>query len=206
MGIARRASWCSGTAHERDFPSELYSGPWKIRAMNGSPSCTGRIRRFALSCILDERRRAEGRKEDTRDMKFWSQVYVGSGIGSYPDPAGWPVASECVKTWFANGSIARFPINPDLRLSLDKNIFPSDSRRSCRWSKHWKEKRKKERRRRRKICIFILIHANTKRVSLYIRIPFHGNENTIEYSINPFPPRNDVILSFPRKHHVSKIT
>lgn len=83
--------WCSGTAHERDFPSELYSGPWKIRAMNGSPSCTGRIRRFALSCILDERRRAEGRKEDTRDMKFWSQVYVGSGIGSYPDP----VAARC---------------------------------------------------------------------------------------------------------------
>lgn len=69
----------------------IQSGPWKIRAMNGSPSCTGRIRRFALSCILDERRRAEGRKEDTRDMKFWSQVYVGSGIGSYPDP----VAARC---------------------------------------------------------------------------------------------------------------
>lgn len=114
---------------------------------------------------------AEGRKEDTRDMKFWSQVYVGSGIGSYPDPAGTgrPVASECVKTWLTKGSIARLIpifIFPLIKINFLPNAILVDD---LRWpSKHWKRKRKKE-RRRRKTCIFILIYANTKRVSLCIR-------------------------------------
>lgn len=137
------------------------------------------------------------RKVGKRILEIWNFDHKCTwGPESEVIPIPWrPVANECVKTWFANGSIARFPIKPDFRLSLDKICFRMRFHLvdDLRWpSKHREQKKE---RRRRKMCIFILIYANTKRVSL-----LYGSRereyNRIFYQ--PLPPskrRNIIVFS-----------
>lgn len=80
---------------------------------------------------------------------------------------------------------------PSIKICFDMNAIPS-----CRWSSMAIEtSREKKERRRRKMCIFILIYANTKRVSLLYG--FREREyNRIFYQ--PLPPskrRNIIVFS-----------
>lgn len=139
------------------------------------------------------------RKVGKRILEIWNFDHKCTwGPESEVIPIPWrPVANECVKTWFANGSIARFPIKPDFRLSLDKNMFryECDSILSMIFDGHRNIEREKKRKKKKNVYLYPDLCKHETRLPL-IRIPGTGEYNRIFYQ--PLPPskrRNIIVFS-----------
>lgn len=116
---------------------------------------------------------------------------------------GGPLRTNAWKLGLPTGQLPDSRLSPIFVFPSIKYVSECDSILSMIFDGHRNIESKKKKEEEEK-CVSLSWFMQTRNASPSYTDP--GNENTIEYSINPFLPRNDVISSFSRKHHVSKIT